>query len=268
MTESSDLNAQILREAFSIEGRLRGENVEPYWLVAGKKGASTLRFRRYEVGQAWTGLFRDSDGNGVMEFSDADSRLPPGVWSREINFLSWQPLGGKAVRDLPAGAHLRITLQWREPHDCLPLKAGEDVYREPLAKLKLVLVRQPDPDGKIRPADDLDVVAQSASLPQRLNQTLNSAYTVPAGKTAYVQQISASLNRGTGVGVPTNREADICLYSRTFSGVFRTRRPSAISRLASSTRASGYSGLSSSAARSIASVSPASTRSLRARARL
>ena len=52
-------NAQILREAFSIEGRLRGENVEPYWLVAGKKGASTLRFRRYEVGQAWTG-FSDS----------------------------------------------------------------------------------------------------------------------------------------------------------------------------------------------------------------
>ena len=52
-------NAQILREAFSTERRLRGENVEPRWAVAGKKGASTLRFRRYEVGQAWTG-FSDS----------------------------------------------------------------------------------------------------------------------------------------------------------------------------------------------------------------
>jgi F-type H+-transporting ATPase subunit gamma len=52
-------NAQILREAFAIERRLRGENVEPHWVVAGKKGASTLRFRRYEVGQAWTG-FSDS----------------------------------------------------------------------------------------------------------------------------------------------------------------------------------------------------------------
>src|SRR6187200_2419951 len=29
------------------------------WLVSGKKGASTLRFRRYEVAQAWTG-FSDS----------------------------------------------------------------------------------------------------------------------------------------------------------------------------------------------------------------
>jgi F-type H+-transporting ATPase subunit gamma len=52
-------NAQILREAFAIERRLKDESVEPHWIVAGKKGASTLRFRRYEVGQAWTG-FSDS----------------------------------------------------------------------------------------------------------------------------------------------------------------------------------------------------------------
>jgi F-type H+-transporting ATPase subunit gamma len=52
-------NAQILRESFALEGRLKGEGVEPRWLVSGKKGASTLRFRRYEIGQAWTG-FSDS----------------------------------------------------------------------------------------------------------------------------------------------------------------------------------------------------------------
>jgi F-type H+-transporting ATPase subunit gamma len=52
-------NAQVLREAFAIERRLREESVEPRWVVAGKKGASTLRFRRHEVGQAWTG-FSDS----------------------------------------------------------------------------------------------------------------------------------------------------------------------------------------------------------------
>jgi F-type H+-transporting ATPase subunit gamma len=56
-------NAQILREAFSLERRVRGEGVEPQWLVAGKKGASTLRFRRYEVLQAWTG-FSDSPRYG------------------------------------------------------------------------------------------------------------------------------------------------------------------------------------------------------------
>jgi F-type H+-transporting ATPase subunit gamma len=52
-------NAQILRAAFAVEQRQRAEGVEPRWLVAGKKGASTLRFRRYEVEQAWTG-FSDS----------------------------------------------------------------------------------------------------------------------------------------------------------------------------------------------------------------
>jgi F-type H+-transporting ATPase subunit gamma len=52
-------NAQILRESFAVERRLQGDGVEPLWLVAGKKGASTLRFRRYDLTQAWTG-FSDS----------------------------------------------------------------------------------------------------------------------------------------------------------------------------------------------------------------
>jgi F-type H+-transporting ATPase subunit gamma len=52
-------NAQILREAFATERRLRDEGVEARWLVAGRKGASTLRFRRYETEQAWAG-FSDS----------------------------------------------------------------------------------------------------------------------------------------------------------------------------------------------------------------
>ena len=49
-------NAQILRRAFALERSLRGEGKKVLWLVVGRKGASTLRFRRYEVEQAWTGL--------------------------------------------------------------------------------------------------------------------------------------------------------------------------------------------------------------------
>src|SRR5207247_5699648 len=41
--------------------------------------------------QGWTGLFRDSDDNGVMEFADPKKRLPAGSWSPELNFLGWQP---------------------------------------------------------------------------------------------------------------------------------------------------------------------------------
>ena len=46
-------NAQILRRAFALERDFRGEGQEVNWLVVGEKGRSTLRFRRYEIGQAW-----------------------------------------------------------------------------------------------------------------------------------------------------------------------------------------------------------------------
>ena len=60
-------NAQVLREAFATERRLRSEGVEPRWLVSGRKGASTLRFRRYEIEQGWDG-FSDSP-----RYSDAQA---------------------------------------------------------------------------------------------------------------------------------------------------------------------------------------------------
>jgi F-type H+-transporting ATPase subunit gamma len=49
-------NAQILRASFALERRLGGEGKEVRWLVAGKKGRSTLSFRRYRVDQAWIGF--------------------------------------------------------------------------------------------------------------------------------------------------------------------------------------------------------------------
>jgi F-type H+-transporting ATPase subunit gamma len=49
-------NAQVLRHVFAVERRLRSEGVDVRWLVSGRKGASTLRFRRYELGQSWIGF--------------------------------------------------------------------------------------------------------------------------------------------------------------------------------------------------------------------
>jgi F-type H+-transporting ATPase subunit gamma len=60
-------NAQVLREAFALEGQLRSDGVTTRFAVSGKKGASTLRFRRYDIGQAWTG-FSDRP-----EYSDAQA---------------------------------------------------------------------------------------------------------------------------------------------------------------------------------------------------
>jgi F-type H+-transporting ATPase subunit gamma len=49
-------NSQVLRQVFALERRLRSDGVQVRWLVSGRKGASTLRFRRYEIGQAWIGF--------------------------------------------------------------------------------------------------------------------------------------------------------------------------------------------------------------------
>jgi F-type H+-transporting ATPase subunit gamma len=49
-------NAQALRQAFALERGLRGEGRDVRWLVSGKKGASTLRFRGHTVDRAYTGF--------------------------------------------------------------------------------------------------------------------------------------------------------------------------------------------------------------------
>jgi len=49
-------NGQVLRRAFELERQERGEGRELVWTVVGRKGGSTLRFRRYEVAAHWEGF--------------------------------------------------------------------------------------------------------------------------------------------------------------------------------------------------------------------
>jgi F-type H+-transporting ATPase subunit gamma len=49
-------NGQVLRRAFELERQARAEGQEVVWLSVGRKGASTLRFRRYEVAEQWAGF--------------------------------------------------------------------------------------------------------------------------------------------------------------------------------------------------------------------
>jgi F-type H+-transporting ATPase subunit gamma len=49
-------NGQILRRAFQLERQLQGQGHDVHWLVSGRKGRSTLTFRRYELASAWTGF--------------------------------------------------------------------------------------------------------------------------------------------------------------------------------------------------------------------
>jgi F-type H+-transporting ATPase subunit gamma len=49
-------NAQVLRHAFAFGRQLEAEGARVRWLVAGRRGASTIRFRGLDLLQAWTGF--------------------------------------------------------------------------------------------------------------------------------------------------------------------------------------------------------------------
>jgi F-type H+-transporting ATPase subunit gamma len=49
-------NGQVLRRAFELERLAREGGQEVAWLVVGRKGASTLRFRRYALAGQWAGF--------------------------------------------------------------------------------------------------------------------------------------------------------------------------------------------------------------------
>lgn len=128
----------------------------PVWVQAGSTSS----------GSVWSGPFVDADGNGAMEFGGA---TVPGSWTRELNFLTVLGADGKATDVLPAGAKIRIGVQWREPRD-----ADTDVGQASFP-FTLKLLRQLDPSGTATATDDLAVVAQSAGPATRIQRSFNAA---------------------------------------------------------------------------------------------
>lgn len=159
--------------------------------------------------QSWAGPAWDSDANGVLEFAQRSFPLPAGRWTRELNFLGWQPRDGSIVGNIPAGTRIRLSLQWTEAQDAL---AAVDplVYRTPLNRLQPVVVRQRDSSGRKTSTDDLTVVARSAALPMLIDRRPGSATFehvidwVTDAPGSYAVRIEAALSPATSpADVPT-----------------------------------------------------------------
>jgi hypothetical protein len=104
-------------------------------------------------------------------------------------------------------------VQWREPHDpTLP----ESIYRAPVAPLRLQLVKQRDPSGAKSASDEVDVIAQSEGLPERLQIEPNYGIyehslevTLPADG-RYALRIEGRVpNSDRPAGVPTTEGQEI-----------------------------------------------------------
>ncbi len=75
-------NAQVLRRAFALERDLRAEGRGVAWLAVGKKGRSTLSFRRYDVTQAWVGF---TDRPAYRDAAEVAHRVIELFTSREVD---------------------------------------------------------------------------------------------------------------------------------------------------------------------------------------
>jgi F-type H+-transporting ATPase subunit gamma len=116
-------NAQILRETFALERELRGEGKELRWLVAGKKGTATLRFRRYDLAQSWAGF---SDNPTYPDAQAIANRLAELYSEQEVDqvFVIYNHFESALVQ--------RVVRQEVLPIPEQVLEAGEDERSEAL----------------------------------------------------------------------------------------------------------------------------------------
>ena len=92
-----------------------------------------------------------------------------GTWTPELNFLQYAAVDSQPVASLPKDLRVRVSVQWREPHN-------ENAFlpEEPAFLLRLRLLKQVDPDAKLHATDDFVEVARSVGAPVRLASTNGS----------------------------------------------------------------------------------------------
>ena len=146
-------NGQILRRAFALERTLRSEGKEVRWLVVGRKGRSTLQFRRYEVDQAWLGFtdrpaYADAQAvahrlaelyaqeeidRAVLVYNHYVSPLVQRVTEQQVLPISQEVLGGDEEEEERRQALLGDFIYEPEPEQILerllPVYLETEVYR-------------------------------------------------------------------------------------------------------------------------------------------
>jgi F-type H+-transporting ATPase subunit gamma len=128
-------NAQVLRHALALGRRLESEGKRVRWLVSGRKGASTLRFRRFDVLQAWTG------------FSDRPAYADAQALAHKVEELYVEEEVDRVV--MVYNQFVSPLVQRVVEQDVLPipehvLEAGEDAVRQ--AALLGDFIYEPEPE--------------------------------------------------------------------------------------------------------------------------
>ncbi len=158
-------NGQVLRRAFQLERQARAEGQEVTWLAVGRKGASTLRFRRYEVTAQWAGFadkptYHDAQAVGhklaelyeaeevdrvVLIYNTFESALVQRVTTTELLPIGEDILEGEASKEERQGPSADFIYE-PEPEEILerllPVYLETEIYRALLESAAAFLASQ------------------------------------------------------------------------------------------------------------------------------
>ena len=138
-------NAQVLRRAFAVMREVRADGQEAVFYPSGKKAGSTLRFRKLEVGQAWSGFsdrpeYRDAQAMAhalaeayvnkdvdrvVVVYNAFVSPLVQRVTVRDVLPIPQDVLEGSGEDDEQTGGTPDFIYE-PEPEEILEVVAGAD----------------------------------------------------------------------------------------------------------------------------------------------
>jgi F-type H+-transporting ATPase subunit gamma len=159
-------NGQVLRRAFELERQARAEGQEVSWLTVGRKGASTLRFRRYELSAQWAGFadkpaYTDAQAVGhklaelyeaeevdrvVLIYNRFESALVQRVTTTNLLPIREEVLAGEESEDETAGGARGDFIYEPEPEEILqrllPVYLETEIYRALLESAAAFLASQ------------------------------------------------------------------------------------------------------------------------------
>ncbi|HEX3237093.1 MAG TPA: F0F1 ATP synthase subunit gamma [Gaiellaceae bacterium] len=159
-------NGQVLRRAFELERKARAEGQEVTWLAVGRKGASTLRFRRYEVTAQWAGFadkpaYADAQAVGhklaelyeaeevdrvVLIYNRFESALVQRVTTTDLLPIHEEVLAGDESEEEPTGGASGDFIYEPEPEEILqrllPVYLETEIYRALLESAAAFLASQ------------------------------------------------------------------------------------------------------------------------------
>jgi F-type H+-transporting ATPase subunit gamma len=158
-------NGQVLRRAFELERQARAEGQEVTWLAVGRKGASTLRFRRYELTAQWAGFadkpgYHDAQAIGhklaelyeaeevdrvVLIYNTFESALVQRVTTTELLPIREDVLEGEKsaeAREVPSGDFIYEPEPEEILERLLPVYLETEIYRALLESAAAFLASQ------------------------------------------------------------------------------------------------------------------------------